>query len=339
MATAESRAAAAYAALRATAAAAEATLASARAEAAAAEAAAAAARATVDAKVADAQAAAASMRRHPCHAFSGSPPFSLLDARGSLRLITDAVHEDDALCLALTCRALRDALWARFPRRPAGDALLFISTVRGCVTGDLAGARVRTRDAAVVGTVGRLAWAWGLDRPWPEPPEKFVRQCVRAYGVHDDDTRSGSVRQWHTCATAARHGALASLQWARANGCDWNEFTCSSAAEGGHLAVLQWARANGCEWNSDRPNGCEWNSDTCSQAAGGGHLAVLQWARANGCDWNENTCMKAARRGHLAVLQWARANGCDWDEFTCSQAAAGGHLAVLQWARDRKSVG
>ena len=122
MATAESRAAAAYAALRATAAAAEATLASARAEAAAAEAAAAAARATVDAKVADAQAAVAAMRTHPCHAFSGSPPFSLLDARGSLRLVTDAVHEDDALCLALTCRALRDALWARFPRRPAGDA-------------------------------------------------------------------------------------------------------------------------------------------------------------------------------------------------------------------------
>jgi hypothetical protein len=37
-------------------------------------------------------------------------PFALLDARGSLRLVTDAVHEDDALCLALACRALRDAL-------------------------------------------------------------------------------------------------------------------------------------------------------------------------------------------------------------------------------------
>jgi leucine-rich repeat protein SHOC2 len=61
--------------------------------------------------------------------------FALLDARGSLRLITDAVHEDDALCLALTCRALRDALWARFPARPAGHAH--------------AGKRLRTRDAAV----------------------------------------------------------------------------------------------------------------------------------------------------------------------------------------------
>ena len=38
--------------------------------------------------------------------------FALLDKRGSLRFVTDVVHEDDALCLALACRALRDALWA-----------------------------------------------------------------------------------------------------------------------------------------------------------------------------------------------------------------------------------
>jgi len=63
------------------------------------------------------------------------------------------------------------------------------------------------------------------------------------------------------------------LQWARAQGCGWNEETCARAAEGGHLAVLQWARAQGCPWN-------EW---TCTCAARGGHLAVLQWARAQGC--------------------------------------------------------
>jgi hypothetical protein len=45
-------------------------------------------------------------------------PFALLDAHGSLRLVTDAVHEDDALCLALACRALRDVLRARFPACP-----------------------------------------------------------------------------------------------------------------------------------------------------------------------------------------------------------------------------
>jgi hypothetical protein len=45
-------------------------------------------------------------------------PFALLDARNCLRLVTDAVHEDDALCLALACRALRDALGERFPACP-----------------------------------------------------------------------------------------------------------------------------------------------------------------------------------------------------------------------------
>jgi len=29
------------------------------------------------------------------------------------------------------------------------------------------------------------------------------------------------------------------LQWARANGCPWDEDTCTSAAQGGHLEVLQ----------------------------------------------------------------------------------------------------
>ena len=55
---------------------------------------------------------------------------------------------------------------------------------------------------------------------------------------------------------------------------------CSYAALGGHLEVLQWARANGCPWDED----------TCSAAANRGHLEVLQWARANGCPWGEETC-------------------------------------------------
>ena len=36
------------------------------------------------------------------------------------------------------------------------------------------------------------------------------------------------------------------LQWARSNGCPWDEETCEAAARGGHLDVLKWARANGC---------------------------------------------------------------------------------------------
>ena len=108
------------------------------------------------------------------------------------------------------------------------------------------------------------------------------------------------------------------------------------AAKEGHLEVLQWARANGCQWNTN----------TCLFAASGGQLEVLQWARANGCGWDKGTCRAAAQSGHLEMLQWACANGCPWDEHTCGNAAYGwsqetfssaaeyyGYLEVLQWAR------
>ena len=42
--------------------------------------------------------AARAMQAPHAHALADSA-FALLDARGSLRLVTDAVHEDDTLCL------------------------------------------------------------------------------------------------------------------------------------------------------------------------------------------------------------------------------------------------
>ncbi len=120
----------------------------------------------------------------------------------------------------------------------------------------------------------------------------------------------------------AHEGHLNVLQWARSQGCPWDEWTCAYAAQGGHLEVLKWLRAQGCPWN-------KW---TCTKAAHGGHLEVLQWAHSQGCPWNEYTYYYASLRGHLEVLQWAHSQGCPWDEDTCAKAAAGGHLEVLQWA-------
>ena len=100
-------------------------------------------------------------------AFAASP-FGLLDAHGSLRLVTDLVHEDDALCLALTCRALRDALWARFPARPAGHAH--------------AGKRLRTRDAAVARLGARVDGAGLLDLSYPGFPDPGLRALPEGFG-------------------------------------------------------------------------------------------------------------------------------------------------------------
>jgi hypothetical protein len=45
------------------------------------------------------------------------------------------------------------------------------------------------------------------------------------------------------------------------------------AAVGGHLEVLQWARANGCPWDED----------TLRVARDEGHLEVVNWCIVNGC--------------------------------------------------------
>jgi hypothetical protein len=63
------------------------------------------------------------------------------------------------------------------------------------------------------------------------------------------------------------------------------------------LEVLQWARANGCPWDER----------TCVFAAAGGRLEVLQWAQANGCPWDPEECMEAAVNAPH-VVQWIEDN-------------------------------
>ena len=75
--------------------------------------------------------------------------------------------------------------------------------------------------------------------------------------------------------------------------------TCAAAAGAGLLPVLQWARDNGCEWDNA----------TCDEAARAGRLDMLQWARTNRAPWSAGTCHGAAEGGHLGVLQWAVQNG------------------------------
>ena len=83
-----------------------------------------------------------------------------------------------------------------------------------------------TRPSAVLHNLDRVKWV----KSWPrEQQPKWLRKW--------------SAR---TCAIIAKVGKLEVLQWARANGCPWDEYnTCSAAERRGHLEVLQWV-ANGC---------------------------------------------------------------------------------------------
>ena len=92
-------------------------------------------------------------------------PFALLDAHGNLRLVTDVVHEDDALCLALVRRAMRDALGARFPACPrAGSRAVAELAARVTTDGvlDLSGRQNLRGLRALPQGLGRLAYLpWG----------------------------------------------------------------------------------------------------------------------------------------------------------------------------------
>ncbi len=91
---------------------------------------------------------------------------------------------------------------------------------------------------------------------------------------------------------ALKLGCLSALQRRQRGGrLSRRERLCEAAARGGHLEMLQWARANGCPWNEM----------TCSGAATGGHLDVLRWAHEKGCPWSEETRAMAARLGYVGA--------------------------------------
>ena len=229
----------------------------------------------------------------------------VLSSPDLLCLITARVGAGDLLCWALGCRAFRAAqiearpgpggrirtpieafvgsseercAWVRglgaalVPRREDQTVFCEVAAARACRSGDLASIRALREEGG--GGEEAAAFWWGGE---------WIRES-------DWDRRVPMVNM---CAAAARRGRLEVLQWARGQGCPWNEHTCSLAAEGGHLSALQWARGQGGPWDAN----------TCSSAARGGHLSTLQWAHEHGCPWDASSVRWAAR-DHPEVLRW-----------------------------------
>ena len=152
------------------------------------------------------------------------------------------------------------------------------------------------------------------------------------------------------CTTAAAHGAVRVLEWARDAGFTWDEAACTAAAQAGHLTTLRWLRSRGCPWNehtcmaaaetgrSDvlrylRAQGCPWNAWVFAHAAEAGDMTLLAWLAREGCPWDEWACAYAAKSGHMEALRWLRARGCPWGAWTCAYAARQGHFEILVWLR------
>ena len=144
--------------------------------------------------------------------------------------------------------------------------------------------------------------------------------CLRANGWPWDGM---------TCALAAEEGTWRSAVGASERVHVGGEDVQARSGGGGHLEVLQWARENGCKWDER----------TCSAAAEGGHLLVLQWARQNVVPVEQVDVRGRGGGGHLEVLQWAHQNGCPWDAKTCAEAAGRAPGGVAVGASERVPVG
>ena len=135
--------------------------------------------------------------------------------------------------------------WAGLPRDllekigravPRGGRLWFRLVCRSWAA---AGARVAQVDAEGL-PPGKVTRARGADAAASVARAEMVLDCLKGYlGLHIGAISDFQKFERGICEYAASGGHLAVLQWARAQGCPWDEKTCSSAAENGHLAVLQ----------------------------------------------------------------------------------------------------
>ena len=171
-----------------------------------------------------------------------------------------------------------------------------------------------------------------------------------ADGPHSKIARHGSlaVLQWAAaqgypldkdndefglCTIAAERGHLEMLQWARAQGCQWGPGTCCSAAYHGHIEILDHLRDHGCEFPKDDGVGI------LTFAARGGHIDVLKWGLEHGCEWHIKECFWAARHGHLEALKYMRSKGAPWDKEHCAHYATHlGHPETAQWIAAQTTV-
>ena len=109
-------------------------------------------------------------------------------------------------------------------------------------------------------------------------------------------------------------GHLEVLQWARENGCPWDEETCSARLREATWRCFSGRVRTGARGTRRRANtrrgeatwrccsgrvrtGARGTRRTCENAAGGGHLEVLKWARENGCPFTWRCCSGRVRTG------------------------------------------
>ena len=222
-----------------------------------------------------------------------------------LTLLTPFIDEDDALAFALTCTAVRDALFDRFVRKP----------LPGYLSGAGPQSRMRTTYAALC-SVARLRWAHELSGG-------ILGKCQRE-GPH-----------WLSFLGACAKTGLADvMQLALQLQLPAQRFwpvVLSKACAGGHIPVMQVIAQvysfPGAELGS-----------YYEAAAGSGNVHLLQWLKDHGVRRNHSTDYSfetAARLGHLPAMDWLYAEGFRPSGWDMRAALLNGCTESATWLWDR----
>lgn len=118
-------------------------------------------------------------------------------------------------------------------------------------------------ECAKRGELDSLIWARSKGCAWDQPlsysellkdfGSKMMFSSIFMEFTSDQEMRhlidfSGEDRMMKRgiCYIAAQAGHLHIIQWARENGCEWNDETCKVAVESGHWDIARWCIDNGC---------------------------------------------------------------------------------------------
>jgi hypothetical protein len=125
------------------------------------------------------------------------------------------------------------------------------------------------------------------------------------------------------------------LEWARENGCPWNENVFEVAAENGHYKVMIWVHENGCPINHFILT----NQAYVNIYAEMGYLDILKFAKSIGIFTiiNKGTWNHAVTGCHINVLEWLLSEECPTCTRACRDVVRKGNLEVVKWL-DEKGI-
>lgn len=264
-----------------------------------------------------------------------------------------SVGTRDLMCIALTCRRLRDVVFAICPPRYGGHGGWQLSP-RVLTVIQMGSASVARLELAI--ELGLLdcgdpidltdlcveAAAFGRRKVL----ERAVAEGVRCSTYDFDEARVPLVRSTKVLRGAAYGGQLGTMQWLASCGSRPDGGVMEAAARARSREAVIWLREQGCEWDEmDHAGAVEVGSAIngslegyCFYGPWSGRerpadLSFVRWLRELGAPWSSHTLSRLIECAHVDMrdLHWAVADDCPLSDGAGLSAATAGRVDILSW--------